>query len=182
MIKKNSELEWETLPPGMGKNAVISASRDSYTGLLELAPGDCFDFHHHQNQDEVIYVISGAIEMWLEKEKQVLGAGDSMVAPRGVVHACFNDSETPVVLMIVLSPLVPGVPDDMRIHEEYGWEMTDVTNEPSWSSLRASKGCPTTRQQRTSGSSLQRGSVASSADAQAAPAPLTLNRHVSDRR
>ena len=44
--------EW----PGMGSLGSIADSSDRILGDLFFAPGDAFNFHHHPNQEEVLYV------------------------------------------------------------------------------------------------------------------------------
>ena len=135
-ITRGSELGWIELPPGMGGGAPIAASQHRYCGTLTLGPGDAFNFHHHPRQDEVIYVIDGTMEGWIKQDRSTLGPGDVIVAPAGTVHACFNTSQHPVKLFIVLSPLLVNVEEDWKMVDRYGWEMIDVSGEEPWVSLR----------------------------------------------
>ena len=132
----NDRLSWVDLPPGMGSAQPISGSPHSYTGTVILGPDDGFNFHLHPHQKEVIFVYEGRMEGWVEKEKSILGPGDVMIAPAGVVHACFNASNKPVKLLIVLDPLIPDVEEDMELVEGFGWEMIMVSEEAPWNSLR----------------------------------------------
>ena len=45
---------------------------------VTLSPGKGHDFHKHPDQEEVIYVIDGSVEQWLDQEKRILGPGDSV--------------------------------------------------------------------------------------------------------
>lgn len=54
-------------------------SRPSTTGAehltvitVELMPGCGHDFHKHPDQEEVIYVVDGEVEQWIEREKRTL--------------------------------------------------------------------------------------------------------------
>lgn len=116
--------EW----PGMGSLGFIADSSDRVFGDLFFAPGDAFNFHHHPNQDEVLYMTEGSLEAWVEKEKTTISAGDSLVLPPGTVHACFNVSETTARMVVVLSPKIET--------EELGFEIVDVSGEEPWASLR----------------------------------------------
>ena len=119
--------------PGMGDLGMISASSGSQQLLfadLEFAPGDGFDFHHHPNQEEALYLISGGLEAWIEGEKSILGPGDSMYMPAGTIHACFNVSDSPAKMVVVLSPVIEGA--------DLGFELVDVSQDSPWSSLRSS--------------------------------------------
>src|SRR5882757_4552605 len=57
-----------------------------------FAAGGSHPFHTHPEMDEIIYLLSGEMEQWVEQEKRILEPGDSAYIPRGVVHGCYNDS------------------------------------------------------------------------------------------
>ena len=89
-----------------------------------LAPGQAHSFHKHPNQEEVMYVISGTVEQWIDREKRLLGAGDAAFIPADVVHATFN-SGGEARLLVIFSPCVGD-----------GFEVVDVSNEAPWKELR----------------------------------------------
>jgi quercetin dioxygenase-like cupin family protein len=108
-------------------------SRPSMTGAgditvieVTLNAGKGHDFHKHPTQEEVIYVMSGEIEQWLESEKQVLKPGDSIFIDADVVHASFNVGEATAVLMVVLGPC----------DGEAGYIAVEVAAQEPWSKLR----------------------------------------------
>ena len=113
-----------------GVFAQISGPRDGLAGIVAIEAtflgGKCHDFHRHPGQEEVIYVIEGTIEQWLEKEKHVLSAGDSVVIPASRVHATFNDGDAPARILAILSPSVG----------EDGYGVEDVAGDEPWASLR----------------------------------------------
>ena len=99
---KRDQFDWGTLgwvchPPNTGANDLT---------VLEAAfgPGDGHNFHRHPNQEEVIYVLSGEVEQWLEQESRTLRAGDSLFIKRGIVHATFNKSDGDAKLLAILGP------------------------------------------------------------------------------
>jgi len=94
-----------------------------------LYPGKGHDFHKHANQEEVIIVISGKLEQWIDQEKRILGPGDSVFIPPNTVHASFNvgDGE-PTEILAVFGPSVG----------DNGLEMIDVSGEAPWNGLRVS--------------------------------------------
>jgi quercetin dioxygenase-like cupin family protein len=113
-----------------GVFAQVSGPRDGLVGIVAIEatflPGKCHDFHRHPGQEEVIYVIEGTIEQWLEQEKRVLSAGDSVVISASAVHATFNDGDEAAKILAILSP---AVGDD-------GYGVEDVSGEKPWASLR----------------------------------------------
>jgi quercetin dioxygenase-like cupin family protein len=111
--------------------AQVSGPRDGLDGIVTVEAtflaGKCHDFHRHPGQEEVIYVLEGTIEQWVEDERQILTQGDSVVIPSSVVHATFNDSDTAAKIIAILSPSVG----------EDGYGVEDVAAEAPWASLRA---------------------------------------------
>jgi quercetin dioxygenase-like cupin family protein len=108
-------------------------SRPSMTGAMHLTTievtleaGYGHDFHKHPDQEEVIYVMSGQIEQWLEEKKQILNPGDSVFIAPNVVHASFNTGSQTARLLVTLGPC----------WGEGGYELEDVSDEAPWNSLR----------------------------------------------
>lgn len=93
---------------------------------VTLEPGFGHNFHKHPNQEEVIYVLAGEIEQWLETEKRTLKPGDSVFISPDVVHASFNVGTQTARLLVVLSPCVG----------DGGYELVDVSAEAPWNGLR----------------------------------------------
>ena len=56
------------LRPGAAARA--TGSPGSSRSRRRSCPGKCHDFHRHPGQEEVIYVLEGTIEQWLEQEKR----------------------------------------------------------------------------------------------------------------
>jgi quercetin dioxygenase-like cupin family protein len=91
-----------------------------------LNPGGGHAFHKHPDQEEVITVISGEIEQWLEQEKQTLRPGDSIFIDADVIHASFNESDEPAKLIVTLGPCIG----------KGGYEVVEVADQAPWNSLR----------------------------------------------
>jgi len=113
------ELGWITRPSSVG-------ARHLTTIEVTLEPGKGHDFHKHPDQEEIIHVVDGEIEQWLEREKRILEPGDTVFIPVGVVHASFNVSDRPTKLMVVLGPCMG----------EGGYEVVEVADQAPWNSLR----------------------------------------------
>jgi quercetin dioxygenase-like cupin family protein len=91
-----------------------------------LTPGHGHGFHRHPDQEEVLYVLDGRIEQWLEQEHRILGPGDSVFIPRNVVHASFNASDGEARFLAILGPSVTDA----------GYVAIDVSEDAPWRSLR----------------------------------------------
>jgi mannose-6-phosphate isomerase-like protein (cupin superfamily) len=59
-----------------------------------------FDFHHHDDTDELFYVLHGRLRVeYRDREAIWLHAGDLLVVPRGVEHRPVAPEETHVMLV-----------------------------------------------------------------------------------
>lgn len=110
--------------------AQVSGPRDGLAGIVAIEatflPGKAHPFHFHPGQEEVIYVIEGTIEQWVEAESTTLTRGDAVVIPADVVHATYNDGNDAAKILAILSPAVDGD----------GYAAVDVTADEPWASLR----------------------------------------------
>jgi quercetin dioxygenase-like cupin family protein len=91
-----------------------------------LAPGQGHSFHKHPEQEEVVCVIEGEIEQWIEREKRTLKAGDAMFIAPGTVHATFNVSKEDARLIVFFGPCKGD-----------GFESVDMSGEAPWQGLRS---------------------------------------------
>ena len=122
---KRETLDWGTLgwlcSPGETK------AKDLVVIDVVIKPGGGHNFHKHPDQEEVIYVVEGQVEQWLEQEKRILSPGDSVFIPKDIVHASFNTSDTPVHVIAILGPCMD---------HESGYDVVEVGAEEPWVSLR----------------------------------------------
>ena len=71
--------------------------------------------------EEIIYVISGAAEQWVDGERMTLGPGEMAHIPRDVVHGTYNASKDPLVFLAILSPAKFEGPALVDVHTEEPW-------------------------------------------------------------
>ena len=121
---EREQLDWGEI--GWICRPAITGAGDVTVMDVTLKPGAGHAFHKHPTQEEVITVMSGEIEQWLESEKQLLRPGDSIFIDAGVVHASFNVGGAPARLLVVLGPC--DGPD--------GYIAVEVAGEEPWRSLR----------------------------------------------
>ena len=93
---------------------------------VSLDPGKGHNFHKHPDQEEVILVVAGKVEQWVDRDKRILGPGNSAFIPGDVVHASFNVGDTPAKIVAILGPCVGPI----------GYEVVDVANDAPWKTLR----------------------------------------------
>jgi quercetin dioxygenase-like cupin family protein len=113
-------LAWCCRPSATGTKSLVAIE-------VTLAPGGGHAFHKHPDQEEMIYVISGQVEQWLDRQSRTLRPGDSVFIPAGTVHASFNTSGQDAKLLAVLGP---------AIGQENGYQLVEVADEAPWNSLR----------------------------------------------
>lgn len=113
------KLGWLSNPPNTGARQLTVID-------VNLSPGKGHNFHKHPDQEEVILVIAGKVEQWVDREKRILGPGDSAFIPGGVVHASFNVGDSDAKIVAILGPCIGAV----------GYELVDVAGEAPWKDLR----------------------------------------------
>lgn len=92
---------------------------------VHMPPGDAHQFHRHPALEEIIYVISGTAEQWVEREKRILRPGAMAHIPKDVVHGTYNAGDETLVFLAILSPAEFEGPALVEVHED-----------PPWSSLK----------------------------------------------
>ena len=107
-------------------------SRPGFTDTKQLTlvrvtmrPGTGHRFHYHPAREEIIYVIDGVAEQWVDREKRTLEAGECAFIRENVVHAIHNSSTKPMTFLAILSTA-----------EAEGPFLVDCDGEEPWRSLR----------------------------------------------
>ena len=125
---KREQMDWGSL--AWFSSPVASAAKNLVVLEVDLKPAGGHDFHKHPDQEEVIYVLEGEIEQWVDREKRILRMGDSAFIGAGVVHASFNVSERNAKILAILGPCVGAE----------GYELVDVSRQEPWAHLRCTAG------------------------------------------
>ena len=101
-----------------------------------IAAGRSHPFHTHPTREEIIYVVSGQAEQWVEDDFRILKAGEMALVPRGAVHGTFNPFDEDVTFLAVLSPLSEGEPNIVDVSEEEPWKsLREKHNRPPKNNL-----------------------------------------------
>ena len=96
-----------------------------------MEAGRSHPFHTHPTREEIIYILSGRAEQWINGEYRVLGPGEMVLVRKGEVHGTYNPFRERLVFLAILSPANAAEPG-----------IVDVSTEEPWASLRASRGLP----------------------------------------
>lgn len=103
----------------------LTQQGDCYMLKVVVKEGEGHNFHKHPAMNEILYVLNGQVEQWVEDDVQLLSAGESVFIPADVVHASFNAGKDDLELLAILSP-------------QQGWEAgtVDVFQELPYSNYR----------------------------------------------
>ncbi len=125
----DAEMEVETLPWGPHEwlsRPGLTEARELLLVRVRMPPGTGHAFHRHPAMEEIIYVISGRAEQWVDRDRRRLGPGDVAHIPKDVVHGTYNAGEETLVFLAILAPA-----------EFEGPALVDVSGDEPWASLRA---------------------------------------------
>lgn len=97
----------------------------SYMVKVVIRPDDGHDFHIHPEMHEILYVLKGKAEQWVEDEMRIMEAGDSVYIEANVAHGTFNAGKEDLEFLAILSP-------------SDGWKAgtVDVSGEKPYSTFR----------------------------------------------
>lgn len=92
---------------------------------VHMPPGQGHAFHRHPEMEEIIYVLEGKAEQWVDREKRLLGPGELAHIPMNMVHGTYNAGEGVLHFLAILSPA-----------KFQGPALIDMSPEEPWRSLR----------------------------------------------
>jgi len=95
---------------------IVGELNDAYVKVVKLE-GE-FVWHHHDDEDELFWVVSGRLRIELRDGEVVLEPGELLVVPRGVEHRPVAEGETHVVLIEPKTTLNTGNVRDERTVDE----------------------------------------------------------------
>src|SRR5258708_35742342 len=101
---RREHVEWGSM--AWFSSPVASNAKDLVVLEVNLSPAGGHNFHKHPQQEEVLYIIEGEIEQWVDQEKRILRPGASAFIAAGVVHASFNVSDRNAKLLAILRPCI----------------------------------------------------------------------------
>jgi len=67
-----------------------------------------FVWHHHDNEDELFYVVKGQFDMHLRDQVITINAGEFLIVPRGIEHKPVANTEVEVMLFEPATTLNTG--------------------------------------------------------------------------
>lgn len=67
-------------------------------------PGAQPPLHEHQDEDEIMIIIKGAMHFWAADQKVTLGPGDCIVLPKDLPHTFASDPDQETEYFVMTSP------------------------------------------------------------------------------
>lgn len=92
---------------------------------VRMPVGQAHAFHRHPEMEEIIYILEGEAEQWVDREMRILRPGEAAHIPKDVVHGTYNHGSTPLVFLAILSPA-----------KVQGPMLIDMSQEEPWKSIR----------------------------------------------
>jgi quercetin dioxygenase-like cupin family protein len=85
---------------------------------VQMEPGGCHNFHHHPHMEEILYVLSGTSEQWVDKNKKIMRQGDSVYIPAGTIHGTFNVGPGVLDFLAILTPAKSPSPGTVEVGDQ----------------------------------------------------------------
>jgi mannose-6-phosphate isomerase-like protein (cupin superfamily) len=98
---------------------IVGALNGQHVKVVKLL--GAFDWHHHDEEDELFLVMRGTLRMELRTGDVTIGEGEFFIVPRGVEHRPVAESEVHVVLFEPASTRNTGTVVTERTRERLDW-------------------------------------------------------------
>jgi mannose-6-phosphate isomerase-like protein (cupin superfamily) len=120
MIKKINLAQKLSLFTDHYSPKIVGELNDCYVKLVKLQ-GE-FVWHHHDNEDELFFVVEGALRMRVREDGSerefVITPGEFIIIPRGVEHLPSAEEETHIMLLELKTTLNTGNVESERTVRE----------------------------------------------------------------
>jgi uncharacterized cupin superfamily protein len=122
----SSAVEEIILPGRKMKRLVTAKSLGAETmslGVIQVSPGETVrPCHAHTEEEEIIYIVRGQGEAWVDGEIAAFAPGDAILFPRKSKHMIRNTGREPLEVIFIFAP--PTGPDKYQFYPEI--EFTQV--------------------------------------------------------
>ncbi|MBO6296478.1 MAG: cupin domain-containing protein [Prevotella sp.] len=106
MIIDYSEIEQQSIDRFKGGNGLLVTRNfvDEKNKIMmsRLTPGANIGYHQHEQNSEIIYIISGVGHVDYEGEREEVAAGTVHYCPMGKSHALYNDGGDDLVYFAIV--------------------------------------------------------------------------------
>ncbi len=88
---------------------VLATGKHTQIVLMSINPGEDIGEETHPDNDQVLYLVSGAGKVVLNGKEQSYVAGDIVLVPAGTLHNFVTEGDVPMKIITAYSP--PHHPD-----------------------------------------------------------------------
>jgi mannose-6-phosphate isomerase-like protein (cupin superfamily) len=106
-------LQWLVTPETIGAEKISMAVMDCPAGST-VRP-----LHSHRDIEEILFILEGQGEAWVDGEVAQFKQGDAVLFPINSKHMVRNTGSTPLRTCSIFSP--PTSPDSYSLYEGEGW-------------------------------------------------------------
>lgn len=93
---------------------------------VDVEPGGEHPFHLHPEMGELISILAGSAEQWIERDKKILQAGELAFVPKKMVNATFNAGDELLSFFAKLGPATDLKRSVVYIDQEEPWKSLDA--------------------------------------------------------
>ena len=129
MIIRRADQEQVDRYPGVPRYAIAGADMGHsslHVGDLTFLPGSAVPYHfHNEGAEETQIMLSGVLECWIDGNRTIVRAGDTVTAQPGIRHA-FHNRSAASARMITAFPRT--LPETVHVDDP---ELQDVAEHPA---------------------------------------------------
>lgn len=82
----------------------LFASQHMFCDQYCLLPGQAQRIHSHEHEDKIYIVLEGEALITLAEEQELVPEGNAVMAPAGLAHGIENDSDSKLIVLVVMAP------------------------------------------------------------------------------
>ena len=123
-----------TAGPGTTPSALLRAGR------VEIEARQAMPFHRHPDMEEVLYVLSGQVEQWIDQKSTKLSAGECATIPQDAVHSTRNVSGMTAELLMIHCPVRNEAEATVDVSSDMPWKGLAMKGRFPDFELRSGKG------------------------------------------
>lgn len=107
------ELKWLVTPETIGAEKISMA-------VMYCPPGSTVrPLHSHRDIEEILYILEGEGEAWVDGEVAPFKQGDAVLLPANSKHMVRNTGAASLRTCSIFSP--PTTPNSYALYEDEGW-------------------------------------------------------------
>lgn len=123
-----------TAGPGTTPSALLRVGR------VEIEARQSMPFHKHPDMEEVLYVLAGEVEQWIDQRSTKLGPGESATIPQDAVHTTRNTGNRTAEVLMVHCPVRNEAESTIDVSKSEPWKGLALKARFPDFQLRARKG------------------------------------------